>query len=72
MSSMSRKEKLVGVNMSLPTFTDDEHNLLLDRQRKHVRWVIDQGIKEGDGIIIIAGGVGEVYFLEDEEFDALV
>lgn len=71
MSSMSRKEKLVGVNMSLPTFTDDEHNLLLDRQRKHVRWVIDQGIKEGDGIIIIAGGVGEVYFLEDEEFDAL-
>ena len=71
MGNNSRREKLVGVVMSLPTFCDDEYNLLLDRQRKHVRWVIDQGIKEGDGVVIICGGVGETYFLEDEEFNAL-
>ena len=33
----SRRDKLVGSVISLPTFTDDEHNLLLDRQRKHIR-----------------------------------
>ena len=55
MTTQSRKEKLVGVNMSLPTFCDDQYNLRLDRQRKHIRWLIDQGIKEGDAVIIICG-----------------
>ena len=36
-----RKEKLVGVVASLPSFCDDDYNLLLDRQRKHIRWLID-------------------------------
>jgi len=55
----------------MPTFNDDRYNLLLDRQRKHVRWLMDQGIKEGSGVLLIAGGVGETYFLEDDEFRAL-
>ena len=65
------RERLVGPVVSLPTFCDDSHNLLLDRQRKHVRWLIDSGIKEGDGVLLIAGGVGETYMLEDDEFYAL-
>ena len=68
----SRKDKLVGPVISLPTFTDDEHNLLLDRQRKHIRWLIDNGIREGSGVLMVAGGYGESYFLEDHEFEALV
>jgi len=68
----SRKEKLVGPVISLPTFTDDDHNLLLDRQRKHIRWLIDSGIREGSGVLMIAGGYGESYFLEDYELEALV
>ena len=33
------KERLVGPVVSLPTFNDDKYNLLLDRQRIHVRWL---------------------------------
>ena len=67
----SRKEKLVGSILSMPTFCDDQYSLLLDRQRRHIRWLIDQGIKEGSGVLLIAGGVGETYMLEDGEFGAL-
>ena len=62
----------MGSVISLPTFTDDEHNLLLDRQRKHIRWLIDNGIRAGSGVLMVAGGYGESYFLEDDEFEALV
>ena len=31
----TRRDKLVGPVVSLPTFCDEDHNLLLDRQRKH-------------------------------------
>ena len=58
--------------VSLPTFTDDDHKLLPDRQRKHIRWLIDNGIREGSGVLMVAGGYGESYFLEDDEFEALV
>jgi 4-hydroxy-tetrahydrodipicolinate synthase len=68
----SRREKLVGSVVSLPTFTDDDHNLLLDRERKHIRWLIDNGIKEGTGVLLIAGGYGESYLLEDSELFSLI
>jgi len=70
--SMSRKEKLVGVVTSLPTFCDDDYNLLLDRQRKHIRWVIDRGLKEGSAVLMASGGLGEGYFLSDDEFKQIV
>ena len=67
----SRKEKLVGVVTSLPSFCDNEHNLLLDRQRKHIRWLIDRGLVEGTAVLMIAGGLGEGYFLDDDEWRAM-
>ena len=61
-----RQEKLVGPVVSLPTFVDDDHNLLLDRQAKHIRWLMDHGIGvDGNGVLLAAGGYGEGYFLED-------
>ena len=70
--SLSRKEKLVGVVTSLPTFCDDDYNLLLDRQRKHIGWVIDRGLKEGSAVLMASGGLGEGYFLSDDEFRQIV
>ena len=70
--SMSRKEKLVGVVTSLPTFCDDDYKLLLDRQRKHIRWVIDRGLKEGSAVLMASGGLGEGYFLSNDEFKQIV
>ena len=68
----SRRDKLVGAVVSLPTFCDENHKLQLDRQRKHIRWLIDHGIKEGTGVLLTAGGYGEGYFVEDEELFALI
>jgi hypothetical protein len=42
--SLPRNEQLVGVVVSLPTFTDVEQRVLLDPLRKHVRWLIEQGL----------------------------
>ena len=62
-----RQEKLVGAIISLPTFKDENHNLLLDKQRKHIRWLLSQGVAEGNAVLLIAGGYGEGYFMEDDE-----
>ncbi len=68
---VSRKEKLVGVVVSLPSFCDEEYKLLLDRQRRHVRWLIDHGLKGGSAVLMISGGLGEGYFLGDDEWRAM-
>ena len=48
----SRKDKLQGVVLSLPTFNDDKFNLQLHRQRKHIQWLLDQGLKEGNAVFM--------------------
>jgi 4-hydroxy-tetrahydrodipicolinate synthase len=67
----SLKEKLVGVVVSLPSFCDEEYNLLLDRQHKHIRWLVDHGLREGSAVLMISGGLGEGYFLDDGEWRAM-
>ena len=68
-----RQDKLVGPVVSLPTFVDDDHNLLLDRQAKHIRWLMDHGIGvDGNGVLLAAGGYGEGYFLDDGELFAII
>ena len=42
----SLKDRIQGVLLSMPTINDEDHNLLLDRQRVHLRWLIDHGFKE--------------------------
>ena len=54
-----RKDRLVGSLLSLPTLNDEDYNLLLDRQRIHLNWVIENGITEGNGVFLMAGGLGE-------------
>ena len=51
--TVDRKDKLAGALVSLPTFTDDRHNLLLDQQRKHIRWLMDNGIDGAAGIYLM-------------------
>ena len=67
----SKRDKLVGVVVSLPTFNDDSYNLLLKRERRHIQWLIEHGMVEGNGVLMIAGGLGEGYFLDDEEWRAM-
>ena len=65
------RERLQGSVLSMLTFTNDDCSLDLDGQRKHIRWLIDQGMVEGKCVHLIAGGAGETYMLEEDEFRAL-
>jgi len=67
----SRKDKLQGIAISLPTFNDDDFNLELDKSRLHIQWLMDQGLEEGNCVFFIAGGLGEGYFLDDYEWEAM-
>ena len=69
--SKRRKDKLVGPLLSLPTFNDEDYNLLLDRQKIHLNWIIENGFTEGNGVLLMAGGLGEGAFLRDSEWQAL-
>ena len=68
----ARRDKLQGVVISLPTFCDNDYNLLLDRQRTHIGWLIEQGMVEGTAVLMGSAGLGEGYFLGDDEFERIV
>jgi len=70
--SSTRQERLVGPVLALRTFRTEDGKLDLDKQQRHLRWVIDQGITEGNGVIMGAGGGGEGYFMDDGEWRAVV
>ena len=70
--SLSRKEKLVGIVVSLPTFTDADCGILLDPLRKHVGWLVSKGLRTGSAVLLGAAGLGEGYFLSDDEWCATV
>ena len=67
-----RRSTLIGAVVTMPTFCDDNYNLLLEKQRKHINWLIENGMVEGNGVLLIAGGAGEGYFLNDTEWEKLV
>ncbi len=68
----TRRNKLVGPVIVLRTFRTDDGKLNLEKQRKHLRWLIDQGINEGNGVLMGAGGGSEGYFMSDDEWKAKV
>ena len=67
----TRRDRLVGVVVSLPTFNDESYNLLLDRQKTHVEWMIERGMTEGNAVLMIAAGLGEGNFMDDGEWRAM-
>ena len=71
MTNNYAKSRLVGSVVSMPTFTNADYSVNLDKHRHHVRWLLKQGYKEGNCVLLIAGGAGETYMLEESEFQAL-
>jgi len=70
--SDTRQTRLVGPVVAIRTFRTEDGKLDLEKQRKHLRWMIDQGIDEGNGVVMGAGGGGEGYFMDDDEWKAIV
>ncbi len=64
----ARREKLVGVVISMPTFCNDDFEIRWDRQAEHTRWLVSKGIVEGEGVLMGGGGLGEGYFYTEDEF----
>lgn len=62
-----KKDRVRGVVVSTPTFCTDKYEVRYERIAEHVNWLVEHGIREGDGVIMAAGGLGEGYFLNDEE-----
>lgn len=67
-----RSEKMQGVLVSLPTFLDEECELRLDRQRKHMCWLLQQGLTGLDAMLMVCGGFGEGYFVDETQWMRLV
>ena len=49
--TLTRKDRLVGIVVSLPTFTDADHMVLLEPLRKHVRWLVSKGLVTGSAVL---------------------
>lgn len=62
-----RKDKLVGIVVSIPTPCNDNYEIRYDLLAEHIRWLADSGITEGTGVLMVAGGLGEGYFLNMEQ-----
>lgn len=67
MASTRRKENLKGIVVSVPTAVNRRYELDLKKMRDHVTWLVDEGIRTGKGVVMLAGGSGEGYFIQFEE-----
>lgn len=70
--SEERQKRLVGPVIAIRTIRTDDGKLNLEKQQRHLKWMIDQGINEGNGVVMGAGGGGEGYFMDDGEWRAIV
>jgi len=61
------KSKLTGCYIAIPTLFKDGEELDAEAMRQHVRWLIHKGVKEGNGMILIAGAAGEFATLTLDE-----
>lgn len=66
--NLSRREKLVGVVVSVPTPCDEDYRIKFDQLAEHIKWLIDNGLTTGTGVIMVSGGMGEGYFLNMEQY----
>src|SRR5690242_14799015 len=68
---MDRREvmsELTGIYVPLPTlFVDPELEVNMAGMRRHVRFLIDAGLRTGNGALLAGGGAGEFSTLNIDE-----
>ncbi|MBM4067497.1 MAG: dihydrodipicolinate synthase family protein [Planctomycetes bacterium] len=68
---MDRKKtqsRIRGCYIPLPTlFRDDDLELNLPGMRRHVRFLLDGGVREGNGVLLVCGAAGEFTTLTTDE-----
>jgi len=58
--------------MALATPATVNYEVDVEKLRENVRSIVDAGIRKGDGILMVAGGRGEGYFLDKSQFKTVV
>jgi len=69
---MDTKDKLRGIVVSLPTPTKGNYEVDYEKFKKHVAWLVSQGLVDGKAVLMGAGGLGEGYFLIREEHEKIM
>ncbi len=69
MDSERARSRLSGCYVTIPTMFSDDDDLAVDPAaiRRHVRFVIDAGIKAGTGVLLAGGGAGDFSTLTFDE-----
>ena len=66
------KEKIRGAIVAAPTPTTPEYDVDLDTYEGNLKFIVDGGLREGVGCLMAAGGGGEGYFLNEEEWRSVI
>src|SRR2546421_2638142 len=62
------KARLAGCYIALPTlFRDGDLELTLSGMRRHVRFLLEGGVREGNGVLLVCGAAGDFTTLSLEE-----
>jgi dihydrodipicolinate synthase/N-acetylneuraminate lyase len=69
---MTKKDRLKGIVLSMPTPTKDNYELDLPKLKEHINWIIDEGMVEGKAVLMAGSGLGAAYFLTREEHMAVM
>jgi len=59
--------RMEGVYLAIPTFFNEDFSLNLEGQRRHIRFLLDGGVSEGNTVLLVAGAAGEFPCLTTSE-----
>ena len=60
--------RISGCYIPMPTlFVDGSLEVNLPGMRRHTRFLLDAGVREGNGVLLVCGGAGEFHVLNTEE-----
>jgi 4-hydroxy-tetrahydrodipicolinate synthase len=66
------QKRLKGVQIIMVTPFDEEGNVRIDGIRQLTRYLIDQGIREGTGVLVTQGSMSECFSVNFEEREEIV
>jgi len=67
MNGSGRRDRLQGIVVSVPTPCNSKFEIEHGKLGDHIAWLVESGIREGTGVVMAAGGIGEGYFLSSDE-----
>lgn len=68
MNKAQLARRIAGCYVPIPTlFRDDDLEINLPGMQKHVRFLVERGVREGQSVILVGGGAGEFHTMNVHE-----